>query len=101
MHISTLHSRFRDMGWRGVASFAKAVQEKKYNNIPMAYIRHKYSDICVPPYLGSYDFYTVEHYLSDLLSRARRLDRQAFKTTNDTLARMGMHIKFEQPAEEE
>ena len=100
MHISILHGRFRDMGWRGVASFAKAVQEKKYNKLPMAHIRHTYSDIVVPPYTGSNDLYTVEHYLCDLLSRARRLDRQAFQTTNNTLARCGMHIKFEQPAEE-
>lgn len=100
MHISILHGRFRDMGWRGVASFAKAVHEKKYHKLSMAHIRHTYSDIELPPCTGNNELYTVEHYLSDLLSRARRLDRKAFETTNSMLARMGMHIKFEQPAEE-
>ena len=78
MDITALHLQFEKLGWEGVALFAGAVEQKGCGGVFMAFMRHKYA-ISMEDFAGSNKLYTVQHYLSDLLSRKGLLTEEQVK----------------------
>jgi len=92
MDITALHLQFEKLGWEGVALFAGAVEQKGCGGVFMAFMRHKYA-ISMEDFAGSNKLYTVQHYLSDLLSRKGLLTEEQVKWINQVLGQYAYKIQ--------
>jgi len=87
MDITALHLQFSKLGWEGVAAFAAAVKEKECGGVSMDFMRRTFAISTMKGFDGGNENYSVENYLSDLLSRKDRLSKENVRWLNATFAR--------------
>jgi hypothetical protein len=82
MDIENLHLEFLILGesWDGVARFANVIGIRRSGSVPMHLLTRQCWNLAEFP--AANGCYTVEQYLSDLLSRHKRLDEEQVLNIN-------------------
>lgn len=92
MDIGALHVKFQEMKWEGVATFCSVIQELRCGGVSMAFINRTYqpSD---KDFDSTNDLYTVENYLSDLLTRRHRFSEEEAQSLNGKFGQLAYIIR--------
>jgi|SRR3989338_6016793 len=92
MDITALHLQFEKLGWEGVAAFAEVVRQLRCGSMSMAFMRQTYAGSTGNRDSGN-KLYTVEYYLSDLLSRKDLLTKGQVDGVNQTFKHLARKLQ--------
>jgi len=92
MDITALHIEFEKLQWGGIATFAYVIKQMGCGGASMAFIRRTYA-VHLETLESDNHLYTVEHYLSDLLSRRQRLSKEQVEWTNKTFYQLAHYME--------